>query len=276
LGDPTEGALLVAAAQSGLDKAQLEQQLPRLAELPFDSDRKRMTTVHSLPGDGSLPAYLQALTSLGSAYFTFTKGAVDGLLERATCVWNGQSREDLTAEWQQRILQANEAMAADGKRVLGLALRSLDSLGETSEDALEHDLTFIGMVGMIDPPRPEVRAAVATCRQAGIRPVMITGDHPLTARFIAYDLGISGNGRVKTGLDLDRMAPQELREVVEQVSIYARVTPEHKLRIVEALQENGQVVAMTGDGVNDSPALKKADIGIAMGITGTDVAKEAA
>ncbi|MFN2196766.1 MAG: cation-translocating P-type ATPase [Anaerolineales bacterium] len=275
LGDPTEGALLVAAVQAGLDKAVLEAVLPRSAELPFDSDRKRMTTVHTLPADAAaLPVSLSALTDFSAPYLALTKGAVDGLLEISTRIWNGTHVQPLDEAWQARILAANEQMAGDGQRVLGLALRPLAELPEAAR--LEQDLIFIGLVGMIDPPRPEVRLAVATSMQAGVRPVMITGDHPLTARFIAYDLGISTNGRVKTGQDLNHMDDAELGRSVEEVSIYARVSPEHKLRIVSALQNNGHVVAMTGDGVNDSPALKKADIGIAMGVTGTDVAKEAA
>jgi Ca2+-transporting ATPase len=176
----------------------------------------------------------------------------------------------LDEEWLLRIESANEDMAQNGMRVLALALR-----WQSDVQPEEDSLVFIGLTGMIDPPRPEVKAAVATCKSAGIRPIMITGDHPLTARFIAHDLGISDNNRVKTGQDLSRMSPEELAETVREVSVYARVTPEHKLRIIEALQAQGQVVAMTGDGVNDSPALRKADIGIAMGITGTDVSKEA-
>jgi Ca2+-transporting ATPase len=176
----------------------------------------------------------------------------------------------LDDHWRQRIEDANEQMAQNGMRVLGLAMRWQDN-----PSPVEDDLIFIGLTGMIDPPRPEVKTAVAICKAAGIRPIMITGDHPLTARFIAHDLGITDNMRVKTGQDISQMTPADLAAAVREVSVYARVTPEHKLRIVEALQAQGQVVAMTGDGVNDSPALRKADIGIAMGITGTDVSKEA-
>ena len=164
----------------------------------------------------------------------------------------------------------------NGMRVIGFAFKRLNGLPAVSEPTLERDLTIVGLTGMIDPPRPEVKTAIESCKRAGIRPIMITGDHPLTARFIAYNLGITENGRVKTGADLDRMTPEELETVIDDVSVYARVAPEHKLRIVEVLQRKAQVVAMTGDGVNDSPALKKADIGVAMGITGTDVSKEAA
>lgn len=271
IGDPTEGALLVAASQAHLRKSELEMTLPRVAELPFDADRKRMTTVHQLPTDlASLPVALRALTTAPTSYVSFTKGAVDGLLPLCDLIWLNGTAVSLDEAWRVRINRANEDMAQNGMRVLGLALR-----WQTAPQAEEANLIFIGLTGMIDPPRPEVKTAVATCKAAGIRPVMITGDHPLTARFIAHDLGISDNMRVKTGQDLSQMSPEELDEVVREVSVYARVTPEHKLRIVEALQKQGQIVAMTGDGVNDSPALRKADIGIAMGITGTDVSKEA-
>jgi len=270
VGDPTEGALLVAASQTGLLKRELQAALPRIAELPFDSDRKRMTTVHELPAEQ--PAPFHALESITAPYLAITKGSVDGLLDLCDEIWMGKHAEALTVEWRDRIQAANDRMAQNGMRVLGVALKWLDM----PDAALEQNLIFTGLIGMIDPPRPEVKAAVAICRTAGIRPIMITGDHPLTARFIAYDLGISTDGRVKTGPQLNDMTTAELEATVTEVSIYARVSPEHKLRIVEALQNKGHVVAMTGDGVNDSPALKKANIGIAMGITGTDVAKEAA
>jgi Ca2+-transporting ATPase len=201
---------------------------------------------------------------------------VDGLLDIADQIWLGDHAEALDERWRQRILVANEEMAMNGMRVIGIAFKRLNGLPAVSEPALERDVTIVGLTGMIDPPRPEVKTAIESCKRAGIRPIMITGDHPLTARFIAYDLGITENGRVKTGVDLDRMTPEELATVIDDVSVYARVAPEHKLRIVEVLQRKAQVVAMTGDGVNDSPALKKADIGVAMGITGTDVSKEAA
>jgi Ca2+-transporting ATPase len=271
LGDPTEGALLVAASQVGLRKSGLELITPRIAELPFDADRKRMTTVHRLPENNSdLPKTLRALANAPTPFIAFTKGAVDGLLPLCRLIWlNGETIE-LDDQWRQRIEVANEQMAQNGMRVLGLALR-----WQSDPAPVENDLIFIGLTGMIDPPRPEVKTAVATCKTAGIRPIMITGDHPLTARFIAHDLGITDNLRVKTGQDLSHMSPAQLAEAVQDVSVFARVTPEHKLRIVEALQAQGQIVAMTGDGVNDSPALRKADIGIAMGITGTDVSKEA-
>jgi Ca2+-transporting ATPase len=269
VGDPTEGALLVASSQAGLNLDSLQAILPRVAELPFDSDRKRMTTVHELPAER--PSLLRIIAPITNRYLAITKGSVDGLLDICTQVWVDRQPEPLTQHWHERIQQANDRLAENGVRVLGMAIK-----GQDDETASEQNLIFIGLVGMIDPPRPEVKDAVATCKAAGIRPIMITGDHPLTARFIAYDLGISTNGRVKTGQDLATMSAADLEAVVEDVSIYARVSPEHKLRIVEALQNKGHIVAMTGDGVNDSPALKKANIGIAMGITGTDVAKEAA
>ena len=272
LGDPTEGALLVAAQQAGLNKKELEALLPRVNELPFDSDRKRMTTVHRLDtAPDRLPTAVRALIGTEKPYIAFTKGAVDGLLDICTRVWDGDGAVPLDETWRTRIEIANNEMAQNGMRVLGLALRRL----QTPNESLEENLILIGLVGMIDPPRPEVKTAVATCKTAGVRPIMITGDHPLTARFIAHDLGITDNGRVKTGQNLDQMSQQELDEAVREVSVYARVSPEHKLRIVEALQRQGHIVAMTGDGINDSPALRKADIGIAMGITGTDVSKEA-
>jgi P-type Ca2+ transporter type 2C len=269
VGDPTESALVVAAARLGLEKPGLEQNFPRISEVPFDSDRKRMTTVHRLP---SGPENL-----IGTPYVVFTKGAVDSLLEVSSRVWVQNKAEPLTDEWRARITATNDGLAQEGIRVLGVAFRSLASPASNGHiSSVEQNLIFIGMVGMIDPARPEVKDAVKTCREAGIRPVMITGDHPLTAYHIAHELGISNGGRVLTGQDLERLSIQDLNELVEHVSVYARVSPEHKLKIVEALQNRGHVVAMTGDGVNDAPALKKADIGIAMGITGTDVAKEAA
>jgi Ca2+-transporting ATPase len=276
VGDPTEGALLVAAAQAGLRKEDLERRLPREDELPFDSDRKRMTTLHRLPDDcARLDEFTCHFHREGVPFLAITKGAVDGLLEVATRIWIGKGPEPLDGDWRERIHAANDELAQNGMRVLGVAIRWLDAAGREARGDWENDLILVGLVGMIDPPRPEVKAAVKTCKEAGIRVVMITGDHPLTARFIAHDLGITQSGRVRTGQDLAALSPEKLRETVEEGSVYARVSPEHKLRIVEALQHRGHVVAMTGDGVNDSPALRKADIGIAMGITGTDVTKEA-
>ncbi len=279
VGDPTEGALVIAAAHANLWKDELDEIFPRTGELPFDSDRKRMTTIHRLPTeDQVLPHNLLNLLKQGPGeYIAFTKGAVDGLLQISDQVWVEDHVEPLTREWAERIQDANNAMAQKGMRVLGVALRWLDKSPENpTEQSVEYGLVFVGMSGMIDPARPEVKDAVAVTRSAGVRPVMITGDHPLTALHIAQELGIATNDRVLTGQELAKMSVDELEAVVEDLSVYARVSPEHKLKIVQALQEKGHIVAMTGDGVNDAPALKRADIGVAMGITGTDVSKEAA
>jgi Ca2+-transporting ATPase len=274
IGDPTEGALVVAASQLGLEKETLEERWPRVSEVPFTSERKRMTTVHETlvpPAETDAPWR-------DDPYVAFTKGAVDSLLEITSRVWVGDGAVPLDEGWVERIDRANAEMAANGQRVLGVAFRTLDELpGAGSQEKIEEGLTFIGLVGMLDPPRPEVREAVAKCRTAGIRPVMITGDHPLTARHIAVELDIARpNSLTITGSELAQMSASDLEARVENVPVYARVSPEHKLNIVTALQDRGQIVAMTGDGVNDAPALKKADIGVAMGITGTDVSKEAA
>jgi Ca2+-transporting ATPase len=273
IGDPTEGALVVAAAQLGLVKSRLDERWPRVAEVPFTSERKRMTTVHraNVSPDQTDAPWRDA------PYVAFCKGAVDGLLEITALVWAGDQVEPLVDDLRRRILAANDRLAQDGQRVLGVAFRPLSTQPEDADEAdLERDMTFVGLIGMIDPARPEVKDAVQTCKAAGIRPVMITGDHPLTALHIARELGIAAGGRALTGQDLARMSVEELEDTVEEVSVYARVSPEHKLKIVQALQDRGHIVAMTGDGVNDAPALKKADIGVAMGITGTDVSKEAA
>ncbi len=270
IGDPTEVALVVAARAAGFAKDALEADFPRIYEIPFDLERKCMTTFHKRSAAGSeLPAGRLPIIS-------YTKGAMDVLV--------GKSRHVLTSEGlkavdPEQIVRANEAMSADGLRVLGIGMREWDSLPEDmSSGNVEDELTFLGLAGMMDPPREEAKEAVRSCRAAGIRPVMITGDHPLTARTIAEQLGILGDGsqRIITGRELEVLAPEEFQERVEKISVYARVAPEQKLRIVKALQEKGQFVAMTGDGVNDAPALKRADIGVAMGITGTDVSKEAA
>ncbi|WP_257999279.1 cation-translocating P-type ATPase [Fischerella thermalis] len=268
-GDPTEIALLVAATHFGMQKAQREQEFPRIAELPFDSDRKCMTTIHE-----SRNPDLWGLANY--PYIAFTKGAFTILIELCHEVWVNGQIQLLDATWRERIETAHHQLAATGTRVLVVACRLLERLPETIAAAeIEQNLIFIGIVGMIDPIRPEARMAVQTCQQAGIRPVMITGDHPLTAKHIAEELGIS-NGQVLTGQQLNQLTLSELESRVESVSVYARVSPQQKLKIIEALQDRGHIVSMTGDGVNDAPALKKADIGVAMGITGTDVAKEAA
>ena len=280
IGDPTEGALVVAAEHFGITRKQLEIVLPRVAEAPFSSERKRMTTVHERQkeADAAPAAHYIAKLFNGEPRVALTKGAVDSILEVSTSVWINGERVLLNDEYRQRIDKANNELAQEGLRVLGLAFRHLPAgFDQWQPEPLETDLTFVGMVGIIDPPRPEVKAAVDVCRQAGIRPVMITGDHPLTAFKIATELNIAAAGdRILTGHDLQRMSSAELEAVVEEVAVYARVSPEHKLNIVQALQNRGHIAAMTGDGVNDAPALKRSDIGVAMGITGTDVSKEAA
>ncbi|MDJ0706795.1 MAG: cation-translocating P-type ATPase [Leptolyngbyaceae cyanobacterium MO_188.B28] len=298
LGDPTEGALVIAANKLGLAKSDLENTLPRIDEIPFSAERKRMTTIHRvlnspdwfrelLDGEGrgaggAGEAQIQNLKSKiqnspliqnpkSFQYITFTKGAVDGLLTISSKVWLEGRAESLDETQYQRISQANNQLAQDGMRVLGVAFR-LDH----SDEIVEQDLIFLGMIGIVDPARPEAKTAVQTCQAAGVRPVMITGDHPLTAQRIAHELGIATNTYLLTGAELSQLSDEALKNAVAEVSVYARVSPQHKLAIVRALQSRGHIVAMTGDGVNDAPALKQADIGVAMGITGTDVAKEAA
>ncbi|MFH6782035.1 MULTISPECIES: cation-translocating P-type ATPase [Methylobacterium] len=259
-GDPTEGALLLAARNAGLDAAL--RGFVRLGEIPFSSERRRMSAVHREAGrDGVLVAL---------------KGAPEVVLSRCTRERaDGQDRP-LTPARREAILAASAGFAGDGLRTLGLAHRRMPDGGGAALEEVEQDLVFLGLVGMSDPPRPEAREAVARARTAGIRSVMITGDHPRTAAAVAAELGIAADGAVLTGDQIDALSPEALDEAVRHVSVYARVAPAHKLRIVRALQRNGLVVAMTGDGVNDAPALKAADIGIAMGATGTDVAREAA
>jgi P-type Ca2+ transporter type 2C len=262
-GDPTEVALAQEAAHRGLDTHVLAENFPRVAEIPFDSGRKRMTTVHrtGVAGEFCRPG----------EYVAFTKGAVDSLLP--VCRYEWKDGRSMLLD-QRPVLDDVETFSKAGMRVLGVAFRKVARLPERLEE-LEKDSTFVGFIALEDPVREEARAAVTTCRAAGIRPVMISGDHSLTACHVARSLGFPG-GRVLTGPELDRFSAGELREAVHDTSVYARVTPQHKLAIVEALQERGHVVAMTGDGVNDAPALKKADIGVAMGDSGTEVARQAA
>jgi Ca2+-transporting ATPase len=265
-GDPTEGALVVAAAKGKLDLGQLRQAVPRVGEIPFESERKRMSTVHRA-ANGDLTA--------------FVKGAPELILERCTHMERNGQREPLTAEMRQQILAENDRMAKSALRVLGVSCRGVNVQSDTYDpDELEKDMTFLGLTGMIDPPRDEVKYAIKECREAGIRAVMVTGDHKLTAQAIARELGmLAGDGqperRVLEGKELDKMTEEQLTAIVEDVAVYARVSPEHKMKIVGAWKSRKHVVAMTGDGVNDAPALKRADIGVAMGITGTDVTKEA-
>lgn len=273
VGDPTETALIVAAEHQNLHQVDLNRWFPRAGEHPFDSERKRMSTWHRLSAsaDETLPQPLQALHDGKHTHLMLVKGALDSLLGISTHAWTDTGVTPLTAELGERLERANEELAGQGLRVLSVALRWLDS----ERDASESDLVFVGLLGMLDPPRPEVKRAVSTCIAAGVRPIMITGDHPSTARFIAQDLGLCNSDQVMTGRELARLSAPELSSAVREVSVFARVSPEHKLRIVECLQQSGEVVAMTGDGVNDSPALRKADVGVAMGVTGTDVSKEA-
>jgi Ca2+-transporting ATPase len=288
VGDPTEGALVVAAAYLELLKGDLDRAFPRVAEAPFDSVRKRMTTIHRCPQSEAqippslVPVWTRKLVQDVPSHLAFAKGAVDSLLDVSSQVWIDGHVKILDETWHKRIMAAHDQLAENGMRVLGVALRPLEAAPakgppyQGEEESLEQDLIFVGMVGMIDPPRPEVHAAVETCQAAGIRPVMITGDHPLTARHIASQLGITTDERFLTGQELNHLSRADLEKVVDEVSVYARVSPEHKLNLIEVFQDRGHIVAMTGDGVNDAPALKKADIGVAMGITGTDVTKEAA
>lgn len=263
IGDPTETALLDAGLKYDMDKSDLDADMSRVAEIPFDSERKLMTTVH-LDTDGE--------------YLVAVKGGLDELLSCCTRIDDGNGVRPIGQDDRDRILKANMDMASQALRVLAMGCKSVPELPECVTPAsLENDFIFLGMVGMIDPPREEARVAVQQCKAAGIRPVMITGDHKMTASAIARSLGIMNEGDgVLTGAEVEMMDEDKLREVAGNVSVFARVAPEHKVRIVKAYQSNGNVVAMTGDGVNDAPALKLADIGVAMGITGTDVAKEAA
>ncbi|HOW15844.1 cation-translocating P-type ATPase [Methanosarcina sp.] len=265
-GDPTEGALIVAARKAGLEAEALNARLERIGEVPFSSERKLMSTVHS---DSEQKERLLA----------FTKGAPDVLLARCTQELVGDEIKPLTEERRAEILKINEELAGEALRTLAVSFRTLpkDALRQAEFDGegVEKDLIFLGLIGMIDPPRREAKDAVARAMAAGVRPIMITGDHPKTATVIAAELGIPIHGEAVTGAELEKMPEEKLDRTVQEVSVYARVNPEHKLRIVKALQRAGAIVAMTGDGVNDAPALKTADIGVAMGITGTDVSKEA-
>jgi Ca2+-transporting ATPase len=262
IGDTTEGALIVAAAKLGLNKKDLETESPRVHEITFSSERKRMSTIHNSGGD---------ILSCN------VKGAPELILERCSKMTVEGKVIKLTGDKRKEILEANERMASKALRVLGVAYRNLPAEGvdSLSEDMIEKDLTFIGLLGMIDPPRVEVKDAVKKCDEAGIKTVMITGDHKITAEAVAKELGILKEGRVLTGAELDAMDDESYQKIVNDINVYARVSPEHKIKIVRALKSKGNVVAMSGDGVNDAPALKQSDIGIAMGITGTDVTREA-
>jgi len=254
-GDPTEGALVVAAAKAGLYKQELDARLPRVDEIPFTSETKRMTTLHQQSG----------------GMIAYAKGAPEVILGSCTRQGTADGETRLDESSRESILEAARSLASQALRVLAVAQKS----NATRENA-EREMTFLGLLGMIDPPRPEAKAAIHTCELAGIKPVMITGDHPLTAQAVARELALLKDGRVVTGPELETWSDAELEQAVGGIDVYARVSPAHKLRVVTAWQKNGQIVAMTGDGVNDAPALKKADVGVAMGITGTDVSREAA
>lgn len=260
IGDPTEIALLEMGELAGMDTVQLRKELPRLGEIPFDSDRKLMSTLHRIDGKPVL----------------LTKGAIDVLLERTTEILTADGVRPMTGAWRQRIQQQNLEWSRQGLRVLGMAYKEAGDV-QSCDFRLEQDYIWIGMTAMMDPPRIESPTAVMNAKRAGIRPVMITGDHKITATAIAKRIGLYEDGDLAvTGAELDQMSEQQLQQRLDHISVYARVSPEHKIRIVDAWQSRGNIVAMTGDGVNDAPALKKADIGVAMGITGTEVSKDAA
>jgi Ca2+-transporting ATPase len=260
-GDPTEGALVVAAVKAGLHETEMRLENPRIEEIPFSSERKRMTTIHQMANGKRM---------------AFTKGAPEVVLQRCSHILDGGGMTELKETERGQILKENEEMAQGALRVLGFAYRDCPDSIACTEEHLEHDLVFLGLAGMMDPPREEAIEATKVCKQVGIKPIMITGDHKLTAVAIAKEIGIYKEGdRVLTGEELEKMSDKEFETIVDKVTVYARVSPMDKLKIVKAWKARGEVVAMTGDGVNDAPALKQADIGVAMGISGTDVAKEA-
>ncbi len=279
VGDPTEGSILVAALKAGAAANVVNQNYPRKQEIPFDSTRKRMVTIHNIlnPGHGDISPYV---TDEKTNWYTIAvKGAPDVVLN--LCRYKSDMHNnpvELTQEMRDEVLAANDEMTSHALRVLGVAYRPVPEMPtDLSAENLEQDLIFVGLIGMIDPSRPEVKPALKEAQDAGIRSVMITGDYPNTAKAIAEDIGLLQPGhQVLTGADIEDSTEEEMREIVKITDVYARVSPEHKMKIVDALRDNGEVVAMTGDGVNDAPAIKRADIGVAMGITGTDVAKETA
>jgi len=258
-GDPTEGALIVVGAKAGILQEEANIRLPRADEIPFSSERKRMTTIHNTP----------------AGKVAYSKGAPEIILESCSHILTDTQEKPLTEKDKAQVLSMATQMAGDALRVLGMAYRPLPETLACKEDS-ETGMVFVGLAGMIDPPREEAKGAIQLCEKAGIKLVMITGDHKITAMAVAKELGILKKGIALTGAELDKLSDKEFEEDVEDVEVYARVSPSHKLRVIEAFGKNGEMVAMTGDGVNDAPALKKADIGVAMGITGTDVSREAA
>ncbi|MFO7761771.1 MAG: cation-translocating P-type ATPase [Desulfobia sp.] len=257
VGDPTEGAIIVAAKKLGIDSEEIKGSIPRINEIPFSSETKKMTTFHNTE----------------NGIIAYTKGAMEVLLYSSRYIWmNGEAKE-LTEEVRSRLMDAAEQMSRDALRVLGIAYKICDN--DIPDKSAQEEMTFIGFIGMIDPPRPEAREAIKTCEHASIRSIMITGDHITTAVAVAKELGIARKGKSLQGQDIERMTDDELDQVTDETEVYARISPEHKLRIVSSLMKKDNIVAMTGDGVNDAPALKKADIGVAMGLKGTDVSREA-
>src|SRR5699024_6762672 len=264
LGDPTEGALITLAEKANINKDKIDNTYSRLDELPFDSDRKMMTTFHR--------------DYIPNKVLSFTKGAPDIIIDRCSHINIGGKVLPLDDKLKQDVIDANASFSKDALRVLAFAYREYSKLPEDiSSEANENQMVFVGLVGIIDPPRAEVKEAIKLCKQAGIDTIMITGDHRDTAFAIAKELGMADSeDQVMVGAELDKLSDEELQAIIEDIRVYARVSPEHKVRIISALKNDGHITAMTGDGVNDALALKKADIGISMGITGTDVAKDTA
>jgi Ca2+-transporting ATPase len=259
LGDPTEGGIIVAAAKANINREEIIKLFPRINEIPFSSERKRMTTIHQF----------------NKELHAFSKGAPEVVLGTCSYVYRGGKPELLSEIERKQIIDTGHRMGEDALRVLGIAEKPFGP-DDKVDESVEHDMVFLGLVGMMDPPRPEVKEAIKLCEVSGIKPVMITGDHKITAVAVARELKILKHGEVITGTEIEHLSNEDLEKKVESIEVFARIAPEHKMRIVTAFMNRGHVVAMTGDGVNDAPSLKKADIGVAMGITGTDVSKEAA